>query len=631
MNIRLIKPMAFTMGIILGSSILPGCNSEQTSTSTNPVLTSDETTVKSTAPAVNNTITFIHQNDLHAHLVEHYDWVKTSATAAPKLILAGGVARTATAIDTIRASNPGNTILMNIGDTFHGGAEALYTNGNSVVDIVNKMGVDIGVPGNWDYAYGFNATRARFSTPINVGAVTEGEPIRAVNYPNLAANVTSSATFPEFLPATKIMTINGAKIGFIGLSSDIVAEMHTMLAVSFNFLQGHDNYVALVNRLSKNLREQGVNIVVVMSELGIQKDLAIGNAITPDSVDVIFSAHTHELTWTPQQTRSGARVVESGDDAFLGTMNIKLTNGTIANRDTDITWSIVTVNHDVAERSDIAALVTAARSSPNLYVGKKVPMMNMDQYLDADITTTIGTTAVTLDRRQSLENNFNKAFTTLLKNYAGTQVAMTPGFRFDSVIPGTNMPVEDQPVSSGNITVEDVYRFFPMPFTLSTATLPAKGTPSSAGIMAVTGMDNIIENNLTAVFSTDAFKQHGGWTDGFAGLTLQINLKNVDGARITSMKLNGSNKELSQNNQLSVAGCSRPMDDASTLCSYSGFSNITPLINPATGSAWYGADFAIAQISVGKLPTTITSDITDTSNTAMWPNSLYLQPLYGAK
>ena len=77
----------------------------------------------------------------------------------------GGLARLATLIKKIRSENP-NSVLMNIGDTYHGGVEGLFTNGNAIVDPVNALGIDVGVPGNWDYAYGPGVFRLRYATGL---------------------------------------------------------------------------------------------------------------------------------------------------------------------------------------------------------------------------------------------------------------------------------------------------------------------------------------------------------------------------------------------------------------------------------------------------------------------------------
>tara|TARA_R110001599_G_scaffold337686_1_gene556217 strand:- start:36328 stop:36636 length:309 start_codon:yes stop_codon:yes gene_type:complete len=71
-------------------------------------------------------LVFIHLNDLHANLVPHRDLVRD--TGGSKLTshieIRGGLARIATLIGQIRAREP-PTILMNIGDTYHGGARTV--------------------------------------------------------------------------------------------------------------------------------------------------------------------------------------------------------------------------------------------------------------------------------------------------------------------------------------------------------------------------------------------------------------------------------------------------------------------------------------------------------------------------
>ncbi len=70
-------------------------------------------------------------------------------------------------------------------------------------------------------------------------------------------------------------------------------------------------------------------------------------------------------------------------------------------------------------------------------------------------------------------------------------MAITPGFRFDRVVPAADSLLEDYSLADGAITLEDVYRFFPTEFQVATA--------------EVTGatLEEILENTLTSVFSTD--------------------------------------------------------------------------------------------------------------------------------
>ncbi len=576
------------------------------STGSNTLLQSEDST------AGNKTISLIELNDLHAHLTEHMDYKYGNKDAT--LVRRGGLARIATAINRIRQENP-NHIVMNIGDTYHGGVEALYTTGNAIVDPVNALNIDIGVPGNWDFAYGPSVTRLRYTGKgFNPG---NGE-IRQVNYQNLAANV-SSTTPIDFLPATSIISVDGIDIGFIGITSDIVPSMFAGFAIGFEFLQGKQNYVDLIEQHAATLRAQGADAVVVMSELGIHKDIALADAITANLVDVFFSAHTHEVTREPIIGSSGAWVVEAGNDTYLGRLDLTFDSDLrIATK----SWKIIEIDNSLAEDAIMKALVDKARQ-PFLAsdINMKFPSDLVSQSLTQPIDTVIGYTNETLDRRHALTNRFNRTFTQMLQQYAGTDIAITPGFRYDSVIPAAGFLLEDASLASGEITIEDAYRFFPVTFNLASGKVTGKR------------LKEIIEQNLNRVFSTDTFAHSGGWFDGYSGLTLTLNLKQDNTRRINSIKLAGSDMEIRDTDIIRIAGCVRPIEpgNGDVLCSYSGIDNITPLVNPDTAQAWTAIDFLIQQLLQQKLPAPVPVDITDLDNTLLWPDTEFVQPLRGAQ
>lgn len=633
-------------------------------------------------------ITFIHFNDLHAHLTPHADLVPDAppgqTSTKTKVVERGGVARLATMVKRIRADNP-NSIFMNIGDTYHGGVEAFYTNGNAIVDPVNALNIDVGVMGNWDFAYGPLVTRMRYTNlPITkamrpvqriAGKMKRGGPrqrfsrnqesdeasrgeselmmplgeIKRPNFPNLAANVTM--TMPPMrrgqllMPATMVKNMNGVKVGLIGLTSDIVPRMHKMLAFGMSFVEGEANYRDLVNRYQKKLRAEGADVVVVMSELGLQKNYRLAQIIDP-GVDVIFSAHTHEALFKPLTSRSGALVVEAGNDGNLGRMDVVVKNRKVIDRQ----WQLTPIDNTIPEDAEIKRLVDQARA-PFLAanVNMSVPMPMLHQKLTQPIDTVVGHTNVLLDRRNVLENNFNDLMGDVLRRTSGTDVAITPGFRFDSVVPargmrtdamspqrpfasksrgmieGQNIPVEDNTIATGNITLEDVYRFFPVPYNIATADISGER------------LREVMEQALTNVFSTDVFLQSGGWLEGFSGLDTTVNLANRDGRRITALRLGSTGRLLTANNTVSVTGCTRLMDARDSLCSYGGFSNVKPLLNKATGQPWTPVDIFIHGLSANgpskvqsrALQTTRPTQIKDQNATPFWPRTPFIQPLKG--
>lgn len=620
------------------------------------------------------TITFIHFNDLHAHLMPHADVVPDApagqAANKTKVVERGGLARFATLIKRIRAENPHN-VLMNIGDTYHGGVEAFFTQGNAVVDPVNALNIDVGVPGNWDFAYGPAVTRLRY-TDTPMAAINEmmapmrarreqtnpmdaeqeprgmrrrmrerraarsgsgplaapaGEAqamegmmpmgkIKRPNFPNLAANVTFTAPPMQagrtILPPTLIKEIAGVKIGFIGITSDIVPEMHPMLALGMSFLKGEDAYKALVNRYAKSLREQGAQIVVVMSELGIHKDYRLAQ-IVDAGIDVFFSAHTHEAVFTPLTSKSGALVVEAGNDGYLGRMDITLRDGKISAHH----WQLLTVDSTIPADREMQALVDRARApflAKNINMRLPTPMGG--QALTQPIDTVVGHIRGSIDRTDALESSFNDTWSDILRAQGDTQIALTPGFRFASTIGA--IPIEDNTVATGKVTIEDVYRLFPVPYTLATAKVSGEHLRAT------------IEQVLTKVFSPNPFNQVGGWMDGYSGLHIDLDLAAPDGARVQAMRLANDDRAVAPTTRLTITGCKRPLDQADTLCSYGGFEEVSPLINAATGHAWTPVDLFIDRLKHGVLVPVPRHDFVDRSAIRRWPESPYVQPLPAA-
>ena len=96
-------------------------------------------------------VTFIHMGDLHGHLIPHPN-VRSDGNGQSE----GGVARIYTLIKDIRRAKPEQTLLVNTGDTLHGGAEALFTQGEAMIKVLNAFHIDAYAPGNWDYVYGAN-------------------------------------------------------------------------------------------------------------------------------------------------------------------------------------------------------------------------------------------------------------------------------------------------------------------------------------------------------------------------------------------------------------------------------------------------------------------------------------------
>jgi sulfur-oxidizing protein SoxB len=560
--------------------------------------------------AAETRLTFIHLNDLHANLVPHRDLIRkvdADGTVGTVIESRGGMARIATAIKKIRSESP-NSILMNIGDTYHGGVEALYTRGNAIAAPVDALEIDIGVPGNWDFAYGPITTRLRydsdnswFSSVVN-WLIFNGQ-VATPDYPVVAGNVRKTfwlfAEDDPLLPATHVMAVGDVKIGFIGITSDIVPRMSALLGWGFTFLQGETAYRELIDDQTSQLREQGVDLVVVMSELGLHRDRQLANVIEP-GVDVFFSAHTHELTPVPLNSASGALVVESGNDSYLGKMTVTLSSGKPVYFD----WEILPINDQIPEDPEMNALVETARA-PFLenVVNFSYPMPNIKLPLTEPIDTVIASAPTTLHRRNALINPFNRYLADQMRFQYSADLALTPGFRFDAVVP-----------AGEDITLEDLYRYLPVPPVLSRGEINGRA------------LKQVLETELTRVFSQDAFEHSGGWFMGISGINLTLDLSSRDGHRVLGMHRIRDGSAIKAEDVLVVVSCARPFDDPGVLCSNEGFEAVEELESPWEGS-WTPLELVRYALEHNLNPQREATVIVDQSHTQLWPQSSYIQPL----
>lgn len=134
----------------------------------------------------------------------------------------------------------------------------------------------------------------------------------------------------------------------------------------------------------------------------------------------------------------------------------------------DRSWKLLPITSDIPEDAEMKGLVDQARApflvaDPNLQIpgATGAPLA-----LHESIATVIGYVPKPLDRKNALDSTFNDFFTEALRSRAATQLAMAPGFRFDSPIPTAASLVETNVIVDGAMTLEDAYRFFPVVYAM---------------------------------------------------------------------------------------------------------------------------------------------------------------------
>ncbi len=564
------------------------------------------TTSYSQAKANKGIVTLIEMGDLHGTLVPHAAMMKHADGTEYESVSAGGLARLKTVVDGIRADNP-EAILLSVGDLTHGSAEALFTVGDAMMVPMNAFKIDVFTPGNWDFGYGGAVFRHRFATtgpkpplpaniqvmssyvgcedvPYDIDGLTdegseyscaesgpEGAGIIKANFTAVAANLYNAAPLPPslhgqpVLPAYKLLNRNGIKIAVIGITAAIVPQQADTFNIGFRFTQGVEELPGII----EEVKAKGVELIVVQSELGLSQNIKIAQSF--EDIDVMYSAHTHEVTLgaliadndavtktTPGVQIGGAEisrlargatiVVETNRDMYVGRLDIKMAGDKVV----DFSWEAIPVDADnnVAEDQGMLDLVAAMEQD---FTGDGFvrhtfmpggfgddPTIKGLQLTD-DLNTVVGYTDTLLLRHNVLEDTLNNFIADGILAVAdsvadvtnvpgwenGVDISMANGFRFGNAV----LPLREGCDTCGVITLRDLYTWFPIS--------PAVNVADFSG----QSIQNSLNTILGAVFDRNVFMQRGGWYLGLANMEQKIDLKNrpfsSSSGRIVETKIGG--------------------------------------------------------------------------------------------
>ncbi len=563
-------------------------------------------TLGSQALASDSVVTLIEMGDLHGTLVPHAALMKNPDGSEYEADSAGGLARLKTVVDGIRSDNP-EAVLLSTGDLTHGSAEAMFTVGDAMMVPMNAFGIDVYTPGNWDFGYGGAVFRNRFTSfgpkptiPGNLRTMTgyvscddvpviagltdaasgytcdeitatapfptpAGKGVIKANFTAVAANLYNAAPLPPqaqgkpVLPPFKMLNRNGVSIAVIGITASIVPQQADAFNIGFRFTQGVQELPGLIAKV----KSLGAELIVVQSELGLSQNIKIAQSFK--DIDVMYSAHTHEVTLgallvrknkvvrtTPgaelthrqrHMLRKGAAiVVETNRDMYVGRLDLEIEHGRIE----DFNWEAIPVDESVTPDPAMAQLVAAmeedfiagedgiVKRHTFLPGGFLNPAVKGLQLVD-DLDTIVGYTDTLLLRHTVLEDTLNNFLADAILNVAnsvpdvanvpgwenGVDISMANGFRFgNAVLPG------------GAITLRDLYTWFPIAPAVNIADFSGQSIESSLNTI------------LGAVFDRNVFMQRGGWYLGLANMEQKIDLKNrpfsSSGTRIVETKIGGA-------------------------------------------------------------------------------------------
>ena len=146
-------------------------------------------------------ITILQTSDIHGQLDVHDEFFYQNDR--PVFKRRGGFATLRTMLAALRKQNPERTFLVDGGDCFQGSAVAALSKGEAIVPLMNRIGYDLVLPGNWEVVYGKDMLMK------DMGMYT-------------AARVCANMFHDDgpdgglMFPAYQVFDIGGTKVGFVG-------------------------------------------------------------------------------------------------------------------------------------------------------------------------------------------------------------------------------------------------------------------------------------------------------------------------------------------------------------------------------------------------------------------------------
>lgn len=225
-------------------------------------------------------LSIIHINDFHARFEETNE---QSLPCREGQTCIGGFARMKTVVDQLRSKRK-NAIFLNAGDSFQGTFWYNLLRYNVTSHFLNMLPTDATTLGNHEFAH-----RVEGLVPF----------IRMLKSPVVVANIDDlhEPSIRNLYQRSTVVEREGRKIGIIGVILRETGEIANTDQLRFT------NEAKAIRVEATLLRSKGVNIIVVLSHCGLERDREIA-VETGDFVDVIVGGHSHDFLYTSMDKTS---------------------------------------------------------------------------------------------------------------------------------------------------------------------------------------------------------------------------------------------------------------------------------------------------------------------------------------
>ncbi|RPI08582.1 MAG: bifunctional metallophosphatase/5'-nucleotidase, partial [Actinobacteria bacterium] len=251
------------------------------------------------AAVLAQSITVLHVNDTHSHLDS---FGPRDAQLDGTL---GGLTRAAAVIKKAQDESP-NTLLLHAGDLFVGDLFFNKYFGVPELQLLRGLGLEAMTVGNHEFDLGPDL----LATAAQAAGLPAGFFLSA-NADTSGCDGQPCAPLRELVEPSRIVTVDGVQIGIFGMTTPDDPTMNpTPVKILGKASPGTVIGTALATAVA--LREQGAQVVILLSHLGLAYDKAIAGSQPTHLIDFVVGGHDHEVLTTPIEL-SGTRIVSAGE------------------------------------------------------------------------------------------------------------------------------------------------------------------------------------------------------------------------------------------------------------------------------------------------------------------------------
>ncbi len=463
-------------------------------------------------------LTLLHTADIHSQLTTHDEFFMENGN--PVFKKRGGFATMKSMINTIRNQNRANTLLIDGGDCFQGSGVAAMSKGTAIIPLMNNIGYDIMLPGNWEVVYGKEMMMKDMFA-------YDGVKVCANMFHDTKDEMKGDLIFPPYF----IKHIAGIKIGFIGYNDPLTPKRQSpAYSDGIKFTLPELNVAKYV----KILKEYELcDMVFLLTHMGLAQQVGLSNMPQVKGVDYILGADTHERVRTPIQGVH-TKVTEPGAfGSFIAKLDIVVENGIVK----DHTYQLLDVDPLLyKEDEEMKRMVEKARAP-----------------YKKELNRVIGKSTTPLMRYYVIETPMDNFITDAIMWKFKPDIALSNGFRFCPPL------VPDPKTGEAIITVDYLWNMLPV------------DSEAKKGFITGKQLLEWMEKELQNAFAKDPGKRFGGWVVRFKGMEVNFTIGNDAGKRVNWIKV--ADQPLDLQKTYSFVACEREGDPDTTICRVEGVKN----------------------------------------------------------